>query len=52
MKGSRYAILKLIESADFLDSINTMIKSTGASLSIYDNWMPIAGARLQRVPKS
>lgn len=40
MKGSKHAILKLVESDRFLDSMNGMIKSTGAEIKVYDNWMP------------
>lgn len=40
MKGSKYAVLKLVESDNFLISINKMIEAKGASISEYDNWMP------------
>ena len=40
MKGSQYAILKLVESDSFLDSMNRLIKSTDAEIKVYDNWMP------------
>lgn len=40
MKGSKYAVLKLVESDNFLISMNKLIKDTGASISEYDNWMP------------
>lgn len=40
MKGSQYAILKLVESDNFLDSMNRLIISTDAEIKIYDNWMP------------
>lgn len=40
MKGSRKCILKLVESADFIKKINSLLKPTGAELSIYDNWLP------------
>lgn len=40
MKGSKYAILKLVESSDFLTIINDLLKPTKASVTTYDNWMP------------
>jgi len=40
MKGSKYAILKLVESSNFLNIINDLLKPTGAKVSTYDNWMP------------
>ncbi len=40
MKGSRYAMLKLIESSNFLDNINNLIKPTQASVNAFNNWMP------------
>lgn len=40
MKGSKYAVLKLVESSDFLNSINNLLKSTKAKITVYDNWMP------------
>jgi len=40
MKGSQYAVIKLLESRDFIGNINKLIKDTMAKISIYDNWMP------------
>jgi len=40
MKGSRYGIIKLVESNDFIDKINELLKGTKAKVSVYDNWMP------------
>jgi hypothetical protein len=40
MKGSKYAIVKLVESSNFLKEMNSMLNKTGAKISIYDNWMP------------
>lgn len=40
MKGSRYAVIKLVESRDFITNINTLIKTTKAKVSEYDNWIP------------
>jgi len=41
-KGSKTALMKLVKAKDFTDSINSLIKSEKASISIYDNWMPDA----------
>lgn len=40
MKGSKNAVLKLIDSDHFLKSINELIEETGAKITNYDNWMP------------
>lgn len=40
MKGSKYAIIKLVESSKFLSIMNELIENTGANLTIFDNWMP------------
>ncbi|TYB79171.1 hypothetical protein [Bizionia myxarmorum] len=40
MKGSQYAVIKLVESNDFIKNINKLIKGTKAEISRYDNWMP------------
>lgn len=40
MKGSKYAVIKLVESGDFVTNINSLVKTTKAEISIYDNWMP------------
>jgi hypothetical protein len=40
MKGSKYAIIKLVESSNFIDRINDLLKGTKAKISVYDNWMP------------
>ena len=40
MKGSKYAILKLVESSSFLNDINGLLKESGAAVTTYDNWMP------------
>jgi hypothetical protein len=40
MKGSRYSIIKLVESSNFLFDINKLITGTNASVSEYDNWLP------------
>lgn len=40
MKGSKYAILKLVESSNFLTIINDLLMPTKASVTTYDNWMP------------
>jgi len=40
MKGSKYSIIKLVESPDFIGEINKLIKTTGAKITVYDNWMP------------
>lgn len=40
MKGSKYAIIKLVESSNFIDIINDLLKGTKAKISVYDNWMP------------
>jgi hypothetical protein len=40
MKGSKYAILNLVESSNFLTIINDLLRSTKASVTNYDNWMP------------
>lgn len=40
MKGSKYAVLKLVESSSFLKSINDLLKKSGAQVTTYDNWMP------------
>lgn len=40
MKGSKYEIIKLVESNNFIESINNLTKPTGLVLTQYDNWMP------------
>jgi len=40
MKGSKKAVLKLVESSDFLSTINNLLKPCHANISEYDNWMP------------
>lgn len=40
MKGSQDAILKLVESSNFVEQMNSLIKSLKATISVYDNWMP------------
>lgn len=40
MKGSKNAVLKLVGYSDFLKVINHLLKSTKASVTTYDNWMP------------
>lgn len=40
MKGSKYSIIKLVESPDFIGEINKLIKTTRAKITVYDNWMP------------
>lgn len=40
MKGSRYKIIKLVESELFIKSMNELLKEIGASITVYDNWMP------------
>lgn len=42
MKGSRYAIIKLVESSNFVSTINLLIKDkkTRAEITEYDNWIP------------
>lgn len=40
MKGSRYSVIKLVESGHFIEKINELIKTTKAEITIYDNWMP------------
>jgi len=40
MKGSKYSIIKLVESPDFIEEINKLIKPTGAKITVYDNWIP------------
>lgn len=40
MKGSKYSIIKLVESTDFIDKVNDLLKGTKAKISQYDNWMP------------
>ena len=39
MKGSRYAIIKLVESSNFVSTINLLIndKKTRAKITEYDN---------------
>jgi len=41
-KGSKTALMQLVKAKDFTNSINSLIKSEKASISIYDNWMPDA----------
>ena len=40
MKGSKYSIIKLIESPYFVEKINKLSKPTGAKITVYDNWIP------------
>jgi len=40
MKGSKYAVIKLVESRDFITNINMLIKATKAEITVHDNWMP------------
>lgn len=40
MKGSQYAVIKLVESRDFITTINKLLKDTKAKVSLYDNWIP------------
>ena len=40
MKGSQKALLTLIDSDDFLKSINELIKETGAKITSEDVWKP------------
>jgi hypothetical protein len=40
MKGSKCAVVKLVESSNFLKDINAMLKKSGAEINIYDNWIP------------
>lgn len=40
MKGSLYAVIKLVESRDFITTINKLIKDTKAVITVYDNWIP------------
>ncbi|MFA9390536.1 MAG: hypothetical protein ACERKD_12040 [Prolixibacteraceae bacterium] len=40
MKGSQYSVIKLVESSDFISNVNTLIKTTKAKITVYDNWMP------------
>ncbi|MGL2999426.1 hypothetical protein [Flavobacterium sp. RSSB_23] len=40
MKGSKYAILKMVESSSFLNILNGLLKKSGATVTTYDNWMP------------
>ncbi|MBL7906801.1 MAG: hypothetical protein JNL22_17400 [Bacteroidales bacterium] len=40
MKGSRYAIIKLVESSSFIETVNSLTKSAALVLTEYDNWMP------------
>ncbi|NDP28242.1 MAG: hypothetical protein GZ087_12570 [Flavobacterium sp.] len=40
MKGSKYAILKMVKSSNFLNDLNGLLKKTGATVTTYDNWMP------------
>lgn len=40
MKGSKHAVLKLVESSNCIKEINTLLKSTKATISVYDTWMP------------
>lgn len=40
MKGSKYAILKFVESSDFLDVLNNLINAANANVTTYDNWLP------------
>lgn len=40
MKGSQKALLKLIDSNDFLKTINELIKETGAKITNEDVWKP------------
>jgi len=40
MKGSKYSIIKLVESTDFIDTVNDLLNGTNAKISEYDNWMP------------
>lgn len=40
MKGSKYAVLKLVESSNFLQVLNKLLKSTKTTVTTYDNWMP------------
>ena len=40
MKGSKYAVLKLVETSDFLNVINNLLETTKAKIEVYDNWMP------------
>ncbi len=40
MKGSKNAVLNLVNSANFISTMNSLLKSTNATISVYDNWMP------------
>jgi len=40
VKGSKHAVLKLVESGQFIKEINALIKPEKVSISVYDNWMP------------
>lgn len=40
MKGSQYAVIKLVETSDFVENVNRLIKPTKAKITVYDNWMP------------
>lgn len=40
MKGSRNAVINLVESKEFIATINGLIKDTKAKITVYDNWMP------------
>lgn len=40
MKGSKYALLKWVESGSFIKELNTLLECTKATISEYDNWMP------------
>lgn len=40
MKGSQYSVIKLVESIDFIENLNTLIEAANAKITAYDNWMP------------
>ncbi len=40
LKGSKKAVLDLVDSNDFLTKINSLLSGTSAKISDWDNWMP------------
>ncbi|WP_188051101.1 hypothetical protein [Flavobacterium sp. GP15] len=40
MKGSKCAMVKLVESSNFLEVINKLLKESNAEINNYDNWIP------------
>lgn len=40
LKGSKKAVLDLVDSNDFLTKINALLSGTSAKICGWDNWMP------------